>query len=126
MQNQVGVCPHCGAPIYQESPWHGITPPPSIKTCTCVPNKTWTQQAPLPPPPQNFPKTEIGETAFDKLTKAMKDNNLIPESLADKVDRLENAVEDLTKAVTALVDEKKKCNCKKKKPKTKTILKEEK
>lgn len=36
MHAQVGACPQCGSPIYAESPWHGVTPPPSIRTCFCV------------------------------------------------------------------------------------------
>jgi len=31
----VGFCPHCGAPIYAPSVWHGITPPPSTYSCMC-------------------------------------------------------------------------------------------
>ena len=34
-QVQVSVCPQCGAPIYNESPWFSITPPPPIYTCMC-------------------------------------------------------------------------------------------
>ena len=37
MYTQVGTCPHCGAPIYTYTVWHGITPPPNIYTCNCVP-----------------------------------------------------------------------------------------
>lgn len=33
---QVGSCPRCGAPVYAESPWHGITPPPSRPSCGCA------------------------------------------------------------------------------------------
>jgi len=36
MQQQVGSCPICGAPIYAESPWWSILPPPSIHTCNCT------------------------------------------------------------------------------------------
>ena len=36
MQTQTGSCPHCGAPIYAESPWFGVTPPPPIYTCSCM------------------------------------------------------------------------------------------
>ena len=36
MQTQTGSCPHCGAPIYAESPWFGVTPPPPIYTCACT------------------------------------------------------------------------------------------
>lgn len=32
----VGHCPHCGAPIYAESPYFSILPPPNIYTCSCV------------------------------------------------------------------------------------------
>lgn len=32
----VGSCPKCGAPIYAESPWWGVTPPPSRYSCNCV------------------------------------------------------------------------------------------
>ena len=31
----VGACPKCGAPIYAQSPWHSIMPPPSIHSCQC-------------------------------------------------------------------------------------------
>ncbi|MCK9596563.1 hypothetical protein M0R19_05225 [Candidatus Pacearchaeota archaeon] len=34
----VGSCPHCGAPIYSPGVWHGVCPPPSIKTCMCIPS----------------------------------------------------------------------------------------
>jgi len=37
MYTQVGSCPHCGAPIYSPSVWHGITPPPPTYSCACVP-----------------------------------------------------------------------------------------
>ena len=33
----VGHCPKCGAPIYTETVWHGITPPPNYYSCACVP-----------------------------------------------------------------------------------------
>lgn len=33
--NQVGTCPHCGAPLYSQSVRHGILPPPVIYSCTC-------------------------------------------------------------------------------------------
>lgn len=33
---QVGTCPQCGAPIYEESPWHGVLPPPPRYTCNCA------------------------------------------------------------------------------------------
>lgn len=33
---QVGSCPQCGAPVYTESPWMSVSPPPSIRTCGCV------------------------------------------------------------------------------------------
>ena len=33
----VGHCPHCGSPIYAQSPWWGVVPPPSIPSCDCVP-----------------------------------------------------------------------------------------
>lgn len=36
MQTQIGSCPHCGAPIYAEGPWLGVTPPPPIYTCSCA------------------------------------------------------------------------------------------
>lgn len=35
MNQQVGSCPKCGAPIYSPSVWHGITPPPVTYTCSC-------------------------------------------------------------------------------------------
>lgn len=35
MHAQCGSCPHCGAPIYLESPWWGITPPPPVYSCAC-------------------------------------------------------------------------------------------
>ena len=38
MLTQVGSCPHCGAPIYSPTVWHGITPPPAQYTCHCVPH----------------------------------------------------------------------------------------
>lgn len=33
--NIVGKCPHCGAPVYAESSWWGIIPPPSHPSCGC-------------------------------------------------------------------------------------------
>ena len=33
-----GACPHCGAPIYVESSWWGVTPPPNMYSCNCVPH----------------------------------------------------------------------------------------
>jgi len=35
MHSQVSSCPHCGAPIYTETIWHGVIPPPSIYSCSC-------------------------------------------------------------------------------------------
>jgi hypothetical protein len=35
MQQQVGSCPICGAPIYVESPWHGTIPAPPVYSCWC-------------------------------------------------------------------------------------------
>lgn len=35
-QTQTGSCPICGAPIYAESPWWSILPPPPIYTCSCT------------------------------------------------------------------------------------------
>ena len=32
---ETGHCPKCGAPIYTESPWFAITPPPTRYTCQC-------------------------------------------------------------------------------------------
>lgn len=32
-----GACPKCGAPIYTESPWFAVTPPPVIRSCGCFP-----------------------------------------------------------------------------------------
>lgn len=32
---QTGSCPKCGAPIYTESPWMAVTPPPIRYTCMC-------------------------------------------------------------------------------------------
>ena len=29
-------CPHCGAPIFLQSPWHGVVPPPAQYTCSCI------------------------------------------------------------------------------------------
>lgn len=33
----VGNCPRCGAPIYAESPWYSVLPPPSRHSCGCFP-----------------------------------------------------------------------------------------
>lgn len=33
----VGHCPKCGAPVYAQSPWYGILPPPSVPSCACNP-----------------------------------------------------------------------------------------
>ncbi len=33
----VGHCPHCGAPIYSPSSWHGVVPPPATHSCACAP-----------------------------------------------------------------------------------------
>lgn len=38
MYTVVGSCPKCGAPIYTESFWFGILPPPIIHTCSCYPS----------------------------------------------------------------------------------------
>ena len=35
MYTIVGQCPKCGAPIYVESPWWGVTPPPNKYSCSC-------------------------------------------------------------------------------------------
>lgn len=35
MYIEIGHCLKCGAPIYSESSWSGITPPPSHYTCGC-------------------------------------------------------------------------------------------
>lgn len=35
-QVKIGSCPKCGAPIYAESPWWGVIPPPPIYTCNCA------------------------------------------------------------------------------------------
>jgi hypothetical protein len=35
-QMQTGSCPICGAPIYAQSPWWSILPPPPIYTCSCT------------------------------------------------------------------------------------------
>lgn len=32
---QVGACPHCGAPLYSQSVWHGVIPPPVMYSCNC-------------------------------------------------------------------------------------------
>ena len=34
--NQVGACPHCGAPIYSPGAWWGIMPPPVTYSCYCA------------------------------------------------------------------------------------------
>ena len=34
----VGHCPKCGAPIYAQSIYHSILPPPSIHSCSCMPS----------------------------------------------------------------------------------------
>lgn len=31
----VGNCPQCGSPLYIPSVWHGITPPPTTRSCWC-------------------------------------------------------------------------------------------
>ena len=36
MQVQTSSCPKCGAPIYAESLWWSILPPPPIYTCGCT------------------------------------------------------------------------------------------
>ena len=33
----VGNCPKCGVPIYAESPWFAVVPPPSRPSCNCNP-----------------------------------------------------------------------------------------
>ena len=40
----VGHCPKCGSPVYAESPWWGVTPPPSTPSCNCNPqsNRSYT------------------------------------------------------------------------------------
>ena len=35
MNQIVGHCPKCGAPIYAPMNWQSITPPPSIYSCAC-------------------------------------------------------------------------------------------
>ena len=39
MQVQTSSCPICGAPIYAESPYWSILPPPPIYTCGCTMDK---------------------------------------------------------------------------------------
>lgn len=41
MHVQTGNCPHCGAPIYAQSPWMSILPPPPVYTCSCVRQQTY-------------------------------------------------------------------------------------
>lgn len=36
MNTVVGHCPHCGAPVYAPTIWHGVTPPPSTPSCGCT------------------------------------------------------------------------------------------
>jgi len=38
MYTVVGHCPKCGAPIYTQTMWLGIYPPPPIYSCSCVPH----------------------------------------------------------------------------------------
>ena len=35
----VGSCPRCGSPIYAESPYWSILPPPSVPSCDCFPSR---------------------------------------------------------------------------------------
>ncbi len=131
--NPVGACPHCGAPIYFQSPWYGDTPPPLYKTCGCVPNVQQQQhsQCQVTFQPNPTPMSKSSNKALDALTKAMEENGLIQDKtlagsniLADKINQLENTVQELANVVKSLVvaGEKNECNCKKK---SKTILKEE-
>jgi hypothetical protein len=36
MYDIVSHCPQCGAPIYVETPWWSVTPPPPHYTCSCT------------------------------------------------------------------------------------------
>ena len=56
MNVQTSACPVCGAPIYAQSPWWGVTPPPPIYTCECVPRTKyeWT--------------TDLGDTYTNKYS----------------------------------------------------------
>jgi hypothetical protein len=54
MWTTVGHCPKCGAPIYSEAVWHGVTPPPARYSCGCTmaahPVTTTTITVPVPEP----------------------------------------------------------------------------
>ena len=45
----VGACTQCGAPIYTNTMWGGITPPPSMFSCYCSGAKA-SAAAPSAPP----------------------------------------------------------------------------
>lgn len=36
---RVGECKICGAGIYTQNPWFGVTPPPEKRTCNCFGNE---------------------------------------------------------------------------------------
>jgi hypothetical protein len=52
----VGHCPHCGAPIYSPTVWHGVIPPAVIYSCNCVrhPGVLWSNNS------ANYGKTTSG------------------------------------------------------------------
>lgn len=59
----VGHCPICGAPMYCQSIWHGIYPPPNMYSCNCVPHNetvtTNTTSTGAAPSQFTLPKKEI-------------------------------------------------------------------
>lgn len=127
MQYQVGACSFCGAPIYTQSPWYAVTPPPSIYTCGCRFFQNGTNQYyPQPettPCPNSPPKDS--PLNVESLTDCMKEEGVIESTLEKRITRLEKTVEELIKAIREFDQPKKSCkgNCKKAE-KTKKVLKD--
>jgi len=127
----IGHCPRCGAPIYCQSPWFGIMPPPPIYSCSCVPHPQTVAQGntfyyygpytEFPSPTEQSP--EQIQNDFDDLTETLraegisKEGNINLEKVLDRLTHLENVVENLMKEIQKLTT-KKPCNgdCKTKEP----------
>jgi len=56
MYETVGNCPKCGAPIYVQSPYWSVLPPPNIFSCNCNPRNTVTNYGHTVAEIENFKK----------------------------------------------------------------------
>ena len=121
---QVGTCTTCGAPIYAESPWWGITPPPSQHSCGCHggyttvgspttdtvdlsrPNQymhinpPWNQEQAMAP---SMSPSEVSENSTKKAIEELGDM-LESEDLLElsEVDKLKSEVAGLSSEIEAL------------------------